>query len=616
MGAAETQSQPAGSIDLELFREILLVPFSVDAAAGRTGGTTANRVDALRSMLREDPEKHWRRIDEPLLHLPEDEPANGMEGEQRARRLAGAYEEFVYFEPYVQDFLYGGASERPASKRPLEVWRAARMTELEIDYDLDQPPPDADRIGAASPNVATYRFRVTRCNFYLFSTGNAILVAELELEEKRRRGVVEPASLHDALSLLESVRRMFPPYFSREADRHGDPDAHLQAIYYPHRFRLTDSGSGEARNATHEIEPQAIIEKVVGPSTDARRFPMLVPLFEPWRRLLDPLVVRGYEAERPTAPAVVLTPLGDDRAFVVAQVGVADPLDISEGDWVRLCLLDSPGDGWPYARDFLEDFERDHCYDRFFSKTPHPLQTTRYLVCDYAMVCVGKALSSAAGDAATKDFFRHVIGRHLRRQYFQLVLIALLQRTALKTLSDRIADADAENATEVAAIQKEILDFTHRYWFEDISAQIQGRELFGLLRHHLRLRQLHGQLSQEIREANALAAQKAAQEEARKQSRLAGSAQRLNVIAAVGLAASVIVGFFGMNVFVEKPFMPADRDFVIGLALVMAVAFTALFGWRDRLMQSLSKGSVAYFALPFVALVVGFCLLLARFSGQ
>ncbi len=46
----------------------------------------------------------------------------------------------------------------------------------------------------------------------------------------------------------------------------------------------------------------------------------------------------------------------------------------------------------------------------------------------------------------------------------------------------------------------------------------------------------------------------------------------------------------------------ANRSLVIVLALVMAVALTALLGWRERLMQSVSKDSAAHFARPFIAL--------------
>ena len=488
--------KPAEAIEVTLFRQILLVPFAIEAkgAGGRAIETV--RV-ALARQLEGDPERRWVRVTEPLLHLPEDRVPDGLAAAERARQLAPAYEEFVYFEPYVQEFLFG-TSEQAA---PLELWRSANLegASIEIDHDLGEPQADRSLADTPTPQVVTFRFAVERCNLYVFPTGNAILALELRLLEQAAE---QKVFLDAVLRLLESVRRMFPPFFVAAGWQHGDPKAALEARYFVRRLRAVAADGRPLWQGSYAVDPVATIETVVGgegaPAAKA------TPLFEPWRQLLQPLGVKGLAGAK--KGEVVLTQLGDDRAFVLAQVGVRDPLEIAREDWVRLCFLDTPGDGMPYAEEFLKDFEAQHCYDRFYSRTPHDWQTTRYLLCGYAMVAVGK--TPGEGEAGAVDcFFRHVLAKHLRRQYFDLVLIALLQKTALKTLSDKIADVAGHDTEAVTAIQQEVLAFTHRYWFEDISAQLQGHELFELLRRHLRLRALYEQIAQESREANALAVQ-------------------------------------------------------------------------------------------------------------
>jgi hypothetical protein len=62
------------------------------------------------------------------------------------------------------------------------------------------------------------------------------------------------------------------------------------------------------------------------------------------------------------------------------QWAVDRPEVISRGDWVRLAFCDSRGDSavLPYGREFLSDFERETCYDRFWD--PEAGKYTRYLL--------------------------------------------------------------------------------------------------------------------------------------------------------------------------------------------------------------------------------------------
>lgn len=600
--------RPSSDIEVTLFRQILMVPFAIERPGVRDV-SIADLRSSLAAVLAGAPEQ-WLEVREPLLHLPEDQAVAGLAGAARSHALVDAYEEFVYFEPYVQDFLFGAADGKKLP--PLALWQRRLAGRIDITYDLGQPGPDQDAGTVRQERLATYRLSLDRCNLYLFSTGNAILAVELGLVGRVVAGdETAGIRLDEAQALLESVRRTFPPYFTRT----GKPERPLEARYYPRRMTLPDPRAADGRAAVaYEVDPHRIIATVTGEGDAA--LPRVVPLFEPWQRLLAPLLVKGLHSADGAAGTPVLAQLGDDRAFVVAQLGVREPHAIGRGDWVRLCFLDSPGSGAPYGPEFLADFERRHCYDRFYSRAPDPWHTTRYLVCNYALVAVGAAPAAFEAHAG-ESFFRQVLGRHMRRQYFDIALIALLQRTALKTLSDRIADVETAEQEQFTALQAEVLDFTHRYWFEDISAQLQAQELFEHLRREMRLRDLYRQLSDEAREANALAAQKASQDELEKQGNLADAAQRLNVIAAVGLGASVIVGFFGMNIFEDgHEFLKANSDFVFGLSLVMAGFFATLFIWRQELVEWFATSCIARFAVAFIPLALGLTMLLALFSGE
>lgn len=535
-----SSATPATGIAVHLFREILLVPLAIEWHSNK------DRLRIGRDLMAVAAEalsgSRWRPVEDRLLHMRTDRSPDAADPAKRAATLAPAYEEFVFFEPYVQRFLYG-SSAGGRGRPPMRLFARDDVEGLEIGLSGQDPPPDEavptpDGGSGDKTGLLHFCFRVQRCNLYLLDTGNALLVVEIE-HDPEVGGT--PLTLAHAQRLLESVRRVFPPYFMAARDGSG-----LEAPYFPASFRWRLAGGEHATKSHGTPTADAIIEQVLGPADAPRGKARHPPMSEPWRALLEPLHVEGYAPEIRVRPEVVLGQTGDDRAFVLAQIGVPHPDRIARSDWVRLCFADSPGDGFPYGPSLLDGFEKQHCYDRFWDEAPGDWKKVRYLVCGYAMVVVGQ---DDGTNGRSPSFFRAILSKHLQRHYFQLVLIACFQKAALLTLSERLALAlEAEDDRSprfrdaVHAMARESRHFTHRYWFEDISAQVQAGELFSLLRDHLRTRALYDQVVSELGEADRSLI-------ADEQGEVSEHQERLNVIAGVGLVLAVTAGIFGMNVF-------------------------------------------------------------------
>lgn len=553
MSEPSVPSLAADQIDITLFREIILLPFTIEPVDPSDLDLTdgRRRMAAAQKIL--DGGGRWKRVKNRACHLPEDRRvATGETPELRAKRLRSAYEEFVYFEPYVQQFLYGRLRRSgDAEKDPIALFAREDVDQLAVDFKWDEYQPDPSKEKADV--VRRYTFAVERCNLYLFETGNAMLALEvryksvmpvgsLEGVPKSIRDDVGRMTLADCQTILENLRRVFPPYFTEAKGEVGNAAAPLDPFYFARRFAWIGTAVDGGASTREPVQATEQIEQVFGRAArdgsadvDVPRPP---PLFEPWRWLLQPLAVEGSTTSEGDQ-RIQLGQMGDDRAFVMAQIGVRDAFRIKRSDWARLCYCDGPGTAYSYAEGFLADFEKNNCYDRFFDiSKKEGWQATRYLICNFAFVMVGTCLPP---NEKPNDWFRHVLSRHFRRHYFQLVMITLLHKVALLSLSGRLADAleRPDFAAEAEAVQRQVQNFTHRYWFEEISAQIQAHELFTMLRDHLRTRALYTQLSQEVREATA---------------RLAGARQnRLNQVAGIGLGAAFFVGIFGMNVFEDAP---------------------------------------------------------------
>jgi len=557
----------SGDIEVGLYRQILLIPFAVETAAG-SGNRLASgrdRIDALARLLAGSP---WKEITaDRWRHLP----AGDGDG------LAESYAEFVYFEPYVQRYLFGTIDEKPEDA-PIRLWRRTDLQALDVVLP--------GNLGSAP---GRYRLRVDRMNLYLFDTGNVMLVVELAHDESLAcdiaDGSPDPSTLARIMALTEHVRRVFPPAFVGEAAQGAD----RPALFFPTSLHWAT----DATAPLHESPPvpAASFLDFVKECRAARLHPA-------WRDVLAGLPIEG-EPSSDDRPPVHLSLLGDDRAFSMTIMQVDDIGAVSEPDWVRIAMCDGPGVGWPYSRAFLDGWERRQTYDRHFDAAAG--SGTRYLLSGYSFAMVG----STPGPEET-DLFRNVFVGHGRRHYFQLALIAYFQKAALVTLSERLSDAMSARprAPEVVeAIEQDILQFSTRYWFETLSAQVQAQELFDLLRENLRLRPLYDQIRREARQAGV-------SEAAREQRRLAHNQNRLNLIAGVGLPLTIISGILGMNVFSAGDNLQWPLTWLTIFLIVGAVGslFVALYGWSDSLERRFAESgnlTWAYLSVPVVILAIG-----------
>ena len=264
--------------------------------------------------------------------------------------------------------------------------------------------------------------------------------------------------------------------------------------------------------------------------------------------------------------------LGDDRMAAMAFFGLKNPRDISKADMIRIGLADGPG-SWrlPYAPEFLATFDKDYCYDRFWTLAQPELYedfTTRYM-------CSGWAFSALANSDGY--FFRDLLD-YFRHHYFQMGLFVYLQHSSLLVFSDRLSEAVRAAGPEQyrESINRAATDFavfTDRYWLTDVSNQVQGQDLYDLWVKRLRLRDLYGQVRDEVEFVNSTL-------QSRDQASLARRADNLSRVGYPILVCSALFGFWGSN-WLEKWCL--DKEWYVGSFLV--IALVALLVWARYLRE-------------------------------
>jgi hypothetical protein len=111
------------------------------------------------------------------------------------------------------------------------------------------------------------------------------------------------------------------------------------------------------------------------------------------------------------------------------------------------------------------------------------------------------------------------------------------------------------------------LRFTHRYWFHEVSEQVQARALFGKTAQHLNLDPLYAEVKERIADMNNYL-------ETDSLRRQANTVVRLTVVTILGLIGTITTGFLGMNLMAEAEAPLERRVAIFALVFVLTCALT------------------------------------------
>lgn len=517
------------------FREILFWPLRLEA--GMSGSGAAAILAEERSPWRLVPDNFKREVS-----TPEDL----------------AYSEFVYFHPFAHRFFYGKDSA-------MQIFRRDDIGKVRVTL----------KKGSGTPPIID--LAVPRVEMYLFEDmGIAIIVMEV---------MGQDISLKDCQNLLDQLRRVYPPYW--------DSEPPYRAGHCPEEVKFFTCAGGELAVSDFLNYKDAGNEK----SGEGRRRPFLdfarrhqiPPVAAHWRYLAAPLV---FDPEG--THSLLCRQIVDDRMPHMAHIAVkCPPHFLSRGDMIRLGLADEQGKSstLPYASNFLENFEKDHCYDRFWETTLNKpgWLSTRYIVTDYSFTAIGRWEQFTRQDGSKSDgfFINSANGglAHFRHHYFLMFLVTVFYRSVLLTLSDELSAKAVSIRTleggknrkrenfhdQIRHILHNQLTFTHRYWFPELSNQVQGRELFAMIRRHMDLDNLFDKVNREGQELYEYL-------ETEFQSREADLTSRLTVVATFGLGCSIVMAFWGMNIIVDREACVSQRLAEWGLLGGSLLIFVLLTG--------------------------------------
>lgn len=456
------------------------------------------------------------------------------------------YEEFVYFLPYVQRFLYGVGDEGHGAQSSIHAFQRHDLKSVRLKTAAD---------------AATITLDVNRARLYFFYDIDVAL-AVLEVSGN-------DIPLETAVEIMDRFGRPYPPAW--ESDGRGAHCLHSVEFW-------GGEGSADALLSKSDYDDR---EKYL----DLVRHSRQTPLSLHWEFFLSPLVP-GYL----TGGRLKYHQIENKRIPMMSYLSFDDPTKLTRGDMVRIGFAAKWGesDTLPYATQFLQDFEKTNCYDRYWD--PAAGMFTRYFFCG-----VGFSMITAHDS-------RTLLLRQFRHQFFQIGLIAHFHKASLLSLSNRFSRAverlnvrDFDSVKQFKKHVRETLEvflrFNHRYWFHEISNQVQASDFFKLWSHQLGSDALYNEVREEARDINEYLDT----DRARKQT---DNAMRLTVVSSCGMVGTVATGFLGMNLFSHDGLPPVTKLVIFLFVFVPTIAlavYTVLISRRlANFMEALSSEGLTW----------------------
>lgn len=419
------------------------------------------------------------------------------------------YREFVTFLPHVQRFLYGqgrgGETRRGYGESPMRIFRRHDIAFADLSLSDD----------------VSIELAVQHTDLYFFYDIDVVLL------------VLEVYANDLPLKQVEDILFRFGRTFPAEWNEKGDPLQCLKKVKWLDHDRKV---LAESDNDQRERFLSYVAE---------HRAPRIA---SHWDFLMRPMVQHHSEEHGPLR----YRQLEYHRMPKATFLSFDDPFALPREEFLRLGLAARPddGEGLPYSEQVLLDFEREHCYDRFWEPQRRIVQaSTRIIVNSTSFVMIGMH-----GNPKFIDPEYGLLGQ-FRHQYFQLVLIAHFHKAALLMLSDRLILAvsrlDIRNALSIKAFKRSIrqtieifLRFNHRYWFHEVSKQTVAKDVFRMLIRDLNNDGMFDEVREEIFDmSNYLDS-----DDTRRQS---DTILHLTVVTIVGMIAAIVTGFLGMNLIDE-----------------------------------------------------------------
>lgn len=462
------------------------------------------------------------------------------------------YNEFVYFHPFVHDLIYD-FKENDGQKEEL-----VRYFELQMD-------------GEGEMSIATYRkvyfLHLYGVSLHIFAKGIAVLTFQL----KNNRY----SDIEDILNINDYGRRVYPQFLAAPEKK-----AQLYSLISPDN--LTFGVKNAFLASWLRIRFLTKLDRnVVKLTEDFRYFNQLTGLNHKSVKHLPDTIFKLFpkpvsmRVSETTDLQLVIRPSVDDRMFTICAVG-------NTGLARDLCSWDEADDKYKWENSVLwnriVNSDSGYCTTQSY----HMLVKSNILQTYDRWANFGTlyGVSRESFVLLTNDFLQEkfeleVLSKHMQYMYYQIIIICLIQRAGVLRFSaevgalasldfgdrrnfnmplstkQRIANSRAivQMVDRIASLHKNYIEFVNKMYFREVTAQIQGIELYTKLQEVMYIREEIKELDKEIQELYEYAMMMQQKEETSQANETAIKANKIARLGVIYLPTTVVFGVLGANIY-------------------------------------------------------------------
>jgi len=457
------------------------------------------------------------------------------------------YNEFVYFYPYVRDMIFN-------LEKKEQGFRYLKWDKGDYDYRLWAWPYGVDQ---SDFKDAILYIDLIDIHLHLYDFGVGILIFEIKSESNS-----QGYSLEQFIRLLNLCRRLYPPFVKDDEKLSNLNDSesvssiftgecpvsidittveNIPRVITSHNFMSVNQWNPDGSPALSRIITSFL-------DIETKHFSFLSGKKAYWSIVDDRMFVHSFYRlpQDMTQNKVFIDKL---KKFFRRRGGNALPKSSPALDcWYKMIFIDvnDPTCQNPVLK---EDILKDASYTRWTE------YGTFYGFSRFSSVTLTMIKSSKKALKSQKKDFSDTLFAHFSTMYYQIAVMLFFYRGALLAFSKRSADIAKDfqyfkknkQMKRLTQLRSEFLLFRNRYWFKEVTAQDQGIEMFNQWSRQLNNFYLMEDIQSEIDALYSFANYQNELKENR-------SLSRISFLGFVLLPITIVVGFWGMNMFEKEDF--------------------------------------------------------------
>ena len=407
------------------------------------------------------------------------------------------YQEYIYFHPYVRDILFQIGKNRSSDSKGKNQRQRDNLSPIcyyEFRSQDDQFTRGKLKIeyrsgfGNNAP-IETISYPVTHLAIHEFF--NDIAIMAIQVTQEAGEDIREKPFWKQCVA-IEGFRR--DRLICRDALKFNELARKIY-LSFPEQFtegKIPRSVKLELGSKENSID----YTKAHTFSEDKFKYKKINPVKS---EIIDGLVGEFLGYDKPVDKS--FHGLLDDRMVVFTFLCFAgelkskcrETIDEHEALFSRIMYVDQAGEGYAYQKKFIRK-KMSHLVYRRWSNGGSLYGYTRY--------------SSAY--TGFGDFFGDKLFQDFNSMYYQLALISLYYRSSLIDFSDKVANTTKQLVNKkdrshcrnsrkgFLRLKENFMQFSNRYWFQEVTNQDQGIEIFELYKKSFDFETMYKQIKDEI----------------------------------------------------------------------------------------------------------------------